>query len=311
MNRYLASFDLHLHSYYSYDACADPEYYFAEAAKLGLRAIAITDHHNFDVLPDLRTLAVKYPEVGFFNGAELTGSTPFGTMDFVCLGLPWKVDGELKTLAETLRQYQIDKGDAISAVISKMGFEYTREERKKLLLSYRPAKVVEKQGITHVRNQLQASYWNSKGIVKDYQEWNEILWDEKTRYWEMMPKFPSADEIARIVHGAGGIVLIAHPNGYFKGHDEKRMDALREFVKFDGIECAHPSSVPVNARFWHKYCEKHHLLSSGGTDLHSEMFRGELHDVFSHGWNFAEHLGQDRWLDELCERIPLYHGKDL
>ena len=54
MNRYLASYDLHLHSCWSYDAAVRPEEYFQMAREHHLRAFAITDHHNFCVIPKAR-----------------------------------------------------------------------------------------------------------------------------------------------------------------------------------------------------------------------------------------------------------------
>ena len=309
MNRYLASYDLHLHSYYSYDACTSPAWYFEQASKLGLRAIAITDHHNFDVLPELKKTAKQFPDVGFFTGAEFTCKTPLGTMDFVCFGLPWEPTEGLKDLGRKLHQYQIDMGNAISQAISDIGGEYTEEERKKLLLGYRPDFTLKLQGITHVRNEIQIDYLIKKGVISSPQQWADLFWNEKSKYRQMLPEVPSADKVSDIVHQAGGVMLIAHPTGYFRNCDLSRMELLREFSNFDGIECAHPSTPPQNGIFWRKYCIQHHLLSSGGTDIHSDPEREYLH--LSDNRSFAEHLGRDEWLDELCERVPLYHGRDL
>lgn len=83
-----ATYDLHIHSCWSYDARNLPEVYFKKAKELDLKAFAITDHHNFDVIPSLFELAEQYPGIPFFTGAEISAATPFGNMDFVCLGLP-------------------------------------------------------------------------------------------------------------------------------------------------------------------------------------------------------------------------------
>ena len=309
MNRYLAAYDLHLHTYYSYDACAAPAYYFELASQLGLRAIAVTDHHNFDVLPELRETARRFPDVGFFTGAELTCSTPWGDMDFVCLGLPWEPTESLRRLQDTLHRYQWDMGDGFSAIAARLGGEYTREERRKLLLGYRPERVVELQGITHVRNEIQMDYWISKGFAASREAIREALNGPATHYRDLLPSPPGADEVSKIVHEAGGVMLIAHPTAYFLGKNLTRIEAVREFSNFDGVECAHPGTAPENGRFWRSYCERNKLLSSGGTDMHSDAAREALQ--LSPDRSFAEHLGDERWLDELCERVPLYYGRDL
>ena len=43
-------FDFHLHTQWSYDASAPVEFYFAEAARLGMTHIAITEHHQMAIL---------------------------------------------------------------------------------------------------------------------------------------------------------------------------------------------------------------------------------------------------------------------
>ncbi len=298
MNRYLASYDLHLHSCWSYDAAVRPEEYFQMAREHHLRAFAITDHHNFCVIPEMVKLAPKYPDVHWIPGAELTSHTPFGNMDFVCLGLPLVPTPAMAQLQAELFEYQHKIALAFQTTAEALGGTYTAEERKKLLLSYRPEEVVEFFGDTHVRNELQMSYLIKKGVMKDMDEWNR-----KWRELRCCPDPPDADRVSRIVHEAGGIILIAHPSGYFCGMNEKRMDAIREFADLDGIECAHPSTPPENGTFYRKYCEKHHLLSSAGTDLHFYPGR-ELPEVPEYH-TFAEHVGRDRWLDELLERVTL------
>ena len=62
MEKNVASYDLHIHSCWSYDARNLPELYFKKAQELGMKAFAITDHHNFDVIPSLFEIAEKFPE---------------------------------------------------------------------------------------------------------------------------------------------------------------------------------------------------------------------------------------------------------
>ncbi len=304
MNPY-AVFDFHLHTWWSYDACTPPEYYFRRAEELKLQAFAVTDHHNNDALPEIREIAKRHPEAGFVSGAELTASTPFGEMDLVCLGLPFEPTPEFAALKEEYHVYQRKMGDAISRRVELLGHAYTREDRKKLLLRYRPEFTLDLQGVTHVRNEIQADYLVSRGVAGNIQEWYGCLWG-KNRVPGLLPVTPEADRVARIVHQAGGLVFIAHPYEYFNRADEKRMDALREFIQLDGIECAHPMIPAEYTPVYRKYCLKHHLLSSAGTDVHCDPPHADLH--LSDGSDMACHLGKVSWLEEILERVPLYHG---
>ncbi len=304
MSRY-STFDFHLHSWWSYDACTPPEYYFQRARELNLRAFAITDHHNNDALPEIRRVAKSYPEVGYLSGAELTATTPYGEMDFVCLGLPLEPTPEFAALKEEYHDYQRKMGAAISRRVEMLGFSYTEAERRQLLLQYRPEYTVEFQGVTHVRNEIQGEYLIRKGVAKDIQEWYSYLWGEN-RIPGLLPETPSADRVARIVHQAGGVVFIAHPFYYFNHADEARMDALREFVQFDGIECAHPIIPAEYTPIYRQYCLKYHLLSTAGTDVHCDPPHAHLH--LSDGSDMADHLGETTWMEEIQERVNIYHG---
>ena len=79
-----ASFELHLHSQWSYDALTPVEEYFKFARERKLRAFALTDHHTMDGYGDMLECAKKYPDVPFVAGAELTVHSPMGTFDLVC-----------------------------------------------------------------------------------------------------------------------------------------------------------------------------------------------------------------------------------
>ncbi len=298
MEKTTSSYDLHLHSCWSYDARNLPEFYFQKAQSLGMKAFAITDHHNFDVIPSLFEIARNYPGVPFFTGAEFSAATPFGDMDFVCLGLPEKPTPALKELSDELHRYCNLFGAALEQVAEAMGFSFTAQDRRNIMRSYRPESVIDFQGDTHVSTEKLGDYMMERGIVSSREEWNFIMW-KKPEFRRFFPKLPSADRVSGIVHEAGGIMLIAHPFHYFLDKDLNRMDALREFSGFDGIECAHPTTPAENSFFYRDYCVRHKLLSSGGSDTHGvyENFKS----------NFACHIGPEYWLDELKERIPLWN----
>lgn len=303
MKKY-ASFDFHLHSWWSYDACAPVEYYFQRAKELGLHAFAVTDHNNNDALGEIRKVAKHYPEVGFVSGAELTACTPYGQLDLVCLGLPLEPTPEFAELQKEYRAYNQNMGDAISLLVEKLGHSYTREERKRLLEQYRPGFTLEKQGITHVRNEIQAEYMVKKSVVKTRAEFYSYLWGEN-RIPGLLPMTPDAEKVVRIVHQSGGLVFLAHPYLYsFK--EEKRLDALLEVLELDGIECAH-SMIPAEyTAFYRQYCLKHQLLSTAGTDVHCDPPHAHLH--LSDGCDMAAHLGEDSWMEEILERVKIHHG---
>ena len=65
--------ELHVHSHYSFlDGASSPEDLVAEAARLGLDGIALTDHDGFPGAPRFAQAAAKHPELLTVYGSELS-----------------------------------------------------------------------------------------------------------------------------------------------------------------------------------------------------------------------------------------------
>lgn len=286
------SYDLHLHTYWSYDGLAEPEMHFRAARERGVRVIAITEHHNIDSQAEIREIAPRYPEIRCIPAAELTVTTSVGSIDLLCYGIPAAVPPALQKILAAYRQWQRDYGAALTRAVRKMGYEYTDAERLALLHTYRPEKVIALQGNTHVKNQLHDRYFIERGFVKDAQKIKQF----RLRMQEVgnLPAYPAAKDVLSVVKAAGAVVSIAHPHGYFNFGDESRMDLLRDECQLDGIECAH-KAVPAEFKpKYRAYCEKHGLFSTGGSDSHT------LEDINA---AFARHGGEPAWLDEFLKRL--------
>ena len=95
-----AAYDLHLHTYWSYDATAAPERYFQQARALGMRCIAIADHHVLDSQDEVLEIAAAYPDLRAIPSAELTVTTSIGSVDLVCYGFPRQISSELQAVLD-------------------------------------------------------------------------------------------------------------------------------------------------------------------------------------------------------------------
>ena len=67
----------------------------------------------------------------------------------------------------------------------------------------------------------------------------------------------------------GAVVSMAHPTLYLDEFDRHRLDALREEIDFDGIECAHPAIPRALTPHYRAYCVEHGLVSTAGSDSHT------------------------------------------
>ncbi|MBT3375472.1 MAG: PHP domain-containing protein [Lentisphaerae bacterium] len=295
-----ATYDLHLHTHWSYDATASVAYYFRCAQRLNLRCIAITEHHTVDSLPEVLELAPKKPEVAVIPSAELSVTTSGGAaIDMVCLGLPVTPVGELRTVLDLYHQWQCDYGASVSAGLQALGYDYSDKRRLELLETYRPRKTIDVQGITHVQNGIQRKYFVAEGFMESEDGYGPLL--RRAAEHVPQPPYPAAARVIPAVQNAGGLAIIAHPTGYFARNDRRRMDALREELGFDGIECAHTSIPHDLTPVYRAYCEEHGLLSSAGSDCHADPADNPYGIAPQNA--LGQHIGEDVWLDELLERV--------
>ena len=289
-----AQYDLHLHSFWSYDATARVEDHFKRARELGVRCLAITDHHVLDALPEALECSRSYPEVISIPSAELTVTTSVGAIDLLCYGFPRVLTPALQELKDSHHAWQRAAGAARSDALQAVGHPFSDADRLSLLQTYRPPEVIAVQGNTHVRNQVLSDYCVERGYIASNEDYGELM--ARARRAVPFPPYPAVEEVVPIVKDAGVRVAIAHPHGYFESGDRARMDILRQECQLDGIECAHRQVPPEFTPIYRAYCVEHGLFSVGGSDSHHDDDIREL---------FAGHGGADEWLDEFLDCVSL------
>ena len=289
----IARYDLHLHTWWSYDATAEVEAHFQRALELGIECIAITDHHHLDSLPFVLEMAKRFPEVRAIAAAELSVTTSLGAVDLLCYNLSTRIaDSPLGPVVARYHEWQREVGAAVSAGMCQLGYPYPDEVRLELLRTYRPEEAIELQGGTHVNNSVQRKFFLKQGFISREEEYPGLI--ARVAKTVTIPPYPAVEEVVEAVHAANGLVAIAHPQGYFGGADPQRMDRLREECRFDGIECAHPAIAPEYTPVYREYCLRHGLFSVGGSDAHT------ADDIQA---MMGRHGGEGAWLDEFIERI--------
>jgi predicted metal-dependent phosphoesterase TrpH len=84
-------------------------------------------------------------------------------------------------------------------------------------------------------------------------------------------------------HQSGAVCLIAHP-GHAEGfvtYDVEKLDKLRQDIPIDGLEVYQPKHTPDQTAMYLEYTQRHHLLTSAGSDSHKPekppiKYRAEL-----------------------------------
>ena len=288
-----ATYDLHLHSYWSHDASAAPESHLRRARKLGVRWMALTEHYHLDSLAELLEAAAGYPEVTPIPAAELTVETSIGEVDLLCYGFPLSQPPELRELLHTYREWRTEMGRALVRGLREQGCDIDENGLMDLARTYRPGDIVDRHGLTLVKGDALRRYLLETGKIGGDDEFAGFR--ARAKQLGEAPPYPPVAEVVPAVRGLGAVVSIAHPHDSFDQGDRTRIDALREEIGFDGIECAHPMVPPEFTPFYRAYCVEHGLVSTGGSDSHTEA------DIEA---GFAGHGGADEWMEELLERLP-------
>jgi hypothetical protein len=120
-----------------------------------------------------------------------------------------------------------------------------------------------------------ANYMVKKGIVRNKQE----AFD---RYLVKcnVPKMPlSLSQASRLVKGAGGKLMLAHPNDpngtslvSFTTSLDEQQKVIRESMlpHIDGIECWHPRHDPETVQSYLAFAQSEGLMLTGGSDCHQQ-----------------------------------------
>lgn len=265
-----------------------PEHYFTHARQRGLRYLAITDHHVVDATAEVAEIAGSYPEITVIRAAELTVTTSVGAVDLLCYGFPRETPDALAQVFARYHAWQRETGAALSHGLQALGFDFSEAHRRDLLQSYRPLKTLQRQGLTHVKQEVLRQYCLARGFIADVADFAALMY--RARAHTHFPLYPHVTDVVPAVKQAGAVVAIAHPFGYFNKDDLRRMDALRDECDLDGIECANPEGVPPEyTERYRAYCRTHGLFSVGGSDCHDEWGLRN---------SFGAHGGANEWLDE-------------
>ena len=268
--------DLHTHSSHS-DGTTSPEVLVTEAAQRGLDVVALTDH---DITTGWQQAAAAAVRVGIdlVRGIEISTKHTGGSVHLLAY-LPDPTYEPLQRMLATIITGRDQRVPRMVARLRSLGIAITEEAvAAKAADAHavgRPhvADVLVDLGVVTSRDQAFADYLTSRG-----------------RGYVSRPA-PALDKAIRVVAGAGGVSVIAHPWGRVGG---RTLDAA-ELARLKGLGL---TGIEVDHLDHHEDLRRRLRAIAGGLDLvvtGSSDFHGTGKP--------AHHLGVETTAPEQYERL--------
>jgi predicted metal-dependent phosphoesterase TrpH len=246
--------DLHTHTTAS-DGTFRPSELVAEAARRGVRVLAVTDHDSTDGLAEAIEAARAHPPLAIVPGIEINCDVVGAEIHVLGYGMdyeaPWFREFCLAQRAERrARVYRIAER------LAALGLPID-VERVFALVQEGSA------GRPHV-----ARVMLERGYVKTVREaFDKYLASGKPAHVPRKKLTP--EDAVRLLRRAGGVPVFAHP-----GLADR--DALIESMVaagLMGIECYYSEHSPAQRGAYLDLCRRHDLVATGGSDFHGPQVR--------------------------------------
>jgi len=187
--------------------------------------------------------------------------------------LGYQFDPKNQALTDKLQQMAEYRETRAAKILDNLNGEFEKEGIKKLTkkdFEEIQASVDGVLGRPHI-----ADYLVRKGIVGNRQE----AFDKYLVRCNV-PKYPLyLEDAAKLVHNAGGKIMVAHPNdphgtslvALTKSLPEQTQiieDSMLAYI--DGVECWHSRSDAQTTSHYLRFAKEHGLMVTGGSDCHQK-----------------------------------------
>ena len=259
-----AYIDLHLHSTCS-DGFLSPEEVVGLAQKAGLHAVALADHDNIDGID-------RAIDAGAVAGIEVIPAVELSSQwleytDMHLLG--YGFDYQDPYLIRALVEFQEFRTTRNQQIVERVNQKLVEEKRQPI----DPAAVRKLAGGTIGRPHI-ALALRQAGYVKN----NDEAFSRYLVPCNVQKHYFPADAAIKLIHGSGGIVVLAHPPYVTRDrHKLKKLVAELVGLGLDGIEAYNNGSNLEDTDWLVKLARQHGLVVTGGSDFHGDS--GSLIEV--------------------------------
>ena len=248
--------DLHTHSTYS-DGTYSPIQLIAEAERVGLSAIALTDHNTLSGLPEFLS-AAETSSVEAIPGIEFSTDYMEMELHIVCLFIKPEHYPTITEITDEINRRKQQSNIDLIDKLRQAGFD----------ISYDRIKATMPQG--EPNRALIGAELMRLGYVTSVKEGFQKLLGAKCGYYTP-PKHIDAFELISIIRNLGAVPILAHP--FLSIKDEQQLEvflAKAAACGLLGIETRYPLFSNEQTSSLEILAKKYGLAQSGGSDFHGE-----------------------------------------
>ncbi len=274
--------DLHTHSATS-DGTDTPGELINKALANGLDVVALTDHDTIAGWDE----AVRYlrPNLDLVLGSEISCQTEDG-ISVHMLGLLF--DPDYAPLQEVMAQTRDNRHGRMAKIIRRLNDNGYQIEMADVLAQLSEGATL---GRPHLADALIA-----KGLVKNREEAFAELLHNNSKFY-VSHYSPTPEEVIRLIKGAGGVAVIAHPLASLRGRTiEPAVIASLVGAGLDGIEVHHRDQNLEERELLSNLAHDFDLVVTGSSDYHGTGKLNVLAESTTapHQWEALESRARER-----------------
>jgi hypothetical protein len=246
--------DLHTHTTAS-DGTLRPSALVAEAAKRGVRVLAVTDHDTTDGLAEAIETATRYPPLTIVPGIEINCDVEGAEIHI----LGYCMDYEAEWFQDFCRAQREERRARVHRIAQRLAALGLPIDVERVFALVQEGSA----GRPHV-----ARVMVERGHVKTVREaFDRYL--AAGRPAHVPRKKLSPEDAVRLLRRAGGVPVFAHPG--LSDRDEIIPSLVAAGLM--GIECYYSEHSAAQRGAYVDLCRRHGLLATGGSDFHGPTVR--------------------------------------
>ncbi len=263
--------DLHIHSKYSDDGEYTPAQLVEMCAEKGIRIMALADHNTAEGVLEAKKRAEELG-ICLIPAVEIDCTYRGVNLHVVGYGIDEK-SREIRELYSNIYRQEKELSMKKVELTRNLGFEVTKEELDRLSDNgvytgemFGEVILAKKEYADHA---LLKPYRN--GGSRSDNPYVNFYWDfyapGKPCYTEV--KFPTLEEIVRLIHQQGGKAVLAHPGINLKNCPQLFDEMMKE-TPLDGVEAFSNYHDEKTVEHYYKKGKSYKIMITCGSDFHGK-----------------------------------------